>query len=489
MLFLWWHYAREVWYHPCKQTGDGIVEITAHCEHGIVQLTLVGRLDTFGANALDPALAAREQDDVFCVVLDMAQTSFISSAGVRVLMAHMKKLKARSGMMALCAMQPFCKEVLEATGLADFFLQFDTVDAALRHGRQIHAGLACARRWDTFPHLDTNCGALRYLPAAKEPAAICVAGRLKDIQRAQVTPRDTAAMPYRAGEYSIGIGGMGARPEDCFSTMGDMITAENMIAWRPTDTHHLPDFLVPRTESAHLTLQTAFRLSLSASFNEWILFDSDQKEGVPLKHLYKELFRISRERRADYRGVMALAMRMDCGRIRGTSLKRAPIQEMAPANGKLIEHPSNVETWFAGQTERPAGGAALLCAFGANLKDDLSDFDEELFNRVFYINPTNAATQTELIHANGILFEPLEMDIRPGDIHTEASKLIDQGHFLDMCRVDDTTEVKRALIGMAYIQAIEAIDPPAADIPRPPEFDLQPAAQKRLAYYKGLHMR
>jgi len=465
------------------------MDIKSHQVNSILQLTLSGRLDTFGSNELEKVFADQINLDVLCVVIDMAQVDYISSAGLRILMSRMKKLKSRQGAMALCGIQPFCKDVLESTGLADLFLQFERVSDAEQFCRQLHDGISCARQWDQTDPIEINGGTLIFQQASSDAAALTVAGDLKNIQHAKITPDEMYAIPYKPREYSIGIGGMGAKPDDCFSIMGDMITAGHMIAWRPTDSHHLPDFLVPRSDTVRLPLQTAFRVSLSGSFNEWVLFDSNHENGTPLKHLYKELFRISKERRKDYKGVLALVMRVQCNHVSGSSLRRAPIESMAPANGKLIDHPSNIEEWFISDKERTSESSGLLCAFGANLKDDLSDFDEELFNRVFYLNPFNAPTQTQRIHANGILFQRFPLDARPSDIHTEASKLIDQGQFVDTCRISDSTEIVRAVIGIAYIQSIAKVDAPKNEIPLPPEADLQPTTQKQMAYYKGLRMR
>lgn len=100
-------------------------------EHGAVKvLTLVGRLDT--ETAPDFELAAH---DLFEAggrqfVADMSQISYVSSAGLRVLLALAKKVEGQ-GALRLAGLQPVVKEVFEKSGFSRLFQIFPRLDAAL----------------------------------------------------------------------------------------------------------------------------------------------------------------------------------------------------------------------------------------------------------------------------------------------------------------------------------------------------------------------
>lgn len=51
------------------------------------------------------------------LVLDMAETTFISSSFIETLVRVWKRIKNRHGTMALCAVQPLCLEVLRVAHL------------------------------------------------------------------------------------------------------------------------------------------------------------------------------------------------------------------------------------------------------------------------------------------------------------------------------------------------------------------------------------
>jgi anti-sigma B factor antagonist len=51
------------------------------------------------------------------LILDLSRTGFIGSSFIELLVQAWKRLKQRQGNMALCALQPFCAEVLRIARL------------------------------------------------------------------------------------------------------------------------------------------------------------------------------------------------------------------------------------------------------------------------------------------------------------------------------------------------------------------------------------
>jgi anti-sigma B factor antagonist len=79
----------------------------------IWQVTLVGSLDTDTAAQceaqLQPILVAATKR----IVINMAELDYISSAGIRVLAATTKKMKANEGSVAVTQVQPQIQKVLD----------------------------------------------------------------------------------------------------------------------------------------------------------------------------------------------------------------------------------------------------------------------------------------------------------------------------------------------------------------------------------------
>ena len=82
-----------------------------------LKLTLIGRLDTTTAPMLEAELR-QSVKDVTELIFDFSGVEYISSAGLRVLLAAQKVMN-RQGSMKLLGVNPNVMEVFEITGFID----------------------------------------------------------------------------------------------------------------------------------------------------------------------------------------------------------------------------------------------------------------------------------------------------------------------------------------------------------------------------------
>ena len=109
------------------------------CKVGpIANVTLIrvaGRIDHTTAkafeDALSPELAGCAGEDKI-LLLDFSGVTFISSAGLRVLMIAAKQCRKQNGKIALAALQPMVQEVFQISRFDSLFEVFPTVRAALQ---------------------------------------------------------------------------------------------------------------------------------------------------------------------------------------------------------------------------------------------------------------------------------------------------------------------------------------------------------------------
>ena len=96
--------------------------MTLTTEKNGIQLTvhLNGELNTLTAPELS-ALLAQELGDVKALTLDFTECDYVSSAGLRVLLATFKQMKAAKGSMSLANVGENFRDVLENTGLDAVF--------------------------------------------------------------------------------------------------------------------------------------------------------------------------------------------------------------------------------------------------------------------------------------------------------------------------------------------------------------------------------
>ena len=86
--------------------------------NGILNVTLDGRLDTTTAPELEGFLG-QNYDGTGSIVIDCEKLSYISSAGLRVLLAAQKKTKGAMKLINVCEL---VMEVFEMTGFADILV-------------------------------------------------------------------------------------------------------------------------------------------------------------------------------------------------------------------------------------------------------------------------------------------------------------------------------------------------------------------------------
>lgn len=96
--------------------------ITKKAEGTSLLLALEGELNTNTAPELEAALSP-EIDDAENVIIDMKQLSYVTSAGLRILLTAKKKVSGK-GDVILRNVSPVIREIFEITGFAAF-LKFE----------------------------------------------------------------------------------------------------------------------------------------------------------------------------------------------------------------------------------------------------------------------------------------------------------------------------------------------------------------------------
>ena len=94
--------------------------LTAEKNGTALTVRLSGELNTLTAPELS-ALLTKELGGVQALTLDFTECDYVSSAGLRVLLATFKQMKAAKGSMSLANVGENFRDVLENTGLDAVF--------------------------------------------------------------------------------------------------------------------------------------------------------------------------------------------------------------------------------------------------------------------------------------------------------------------------------------------------------------------------------
>ncbi len=102
-----------------------------HPAAGVVVIIPEGRLDSSAAPVLDQALRSMLDEGYVWLVIDMAEVTYISSRGLKVLLSAWRTARQRGGDLVLCALQPAVYEVVDTIGFSQLFTITERRDEAL----------------------------------------------------------------------------------------------------------------------------------------------------------------------------------------------------------------------------------------------------------------------------------------------------------------------------------------------------------------------
>lgn len=108
-----------------------IVEITTKNLEGATVLTINGRIDTSTAPELEQAINRTIEQGNRRILLGFAQVTYISSGGLRVLLATAKKLKSPGDKFALCCLSADVHKILKLAGFTSIFAIYPSEGEAL----------------------------------------------------------------------------------------------------------------------------------------------------------------------------------------------------------------------------------------------------------------------------------------------------------------------------------------------------------------------
>ncbi len=92
------------------------MEISTEREGTLLVARAVGRLDSINAREFDDALKSAISDSDQVLIMDLEEVSYVSSAGLRVILLTAKTLQQRSAKLLICSLAEPIREVFEISG-------------------------------------------------------------------------------------------------------------------------------------------------------------------------------------------------------------------------------------------------------------------------------------------------------------------------------------------------------------------------------------
>jgi len=428
----------------------------AHSERidGALVFFINGRLDAFGASKLDEWVKESVHDDDRELVLDLTACPYLSSGGIRIFLTLKKEMKRRNGRFILTGVQEYPGKVLDMAGFTTVMEIFPTTDIAVENIRKFRKDPTLFS--EIFHKTIVEKGVHVTIEPGISPAppSLKITGDLDNVLFARLTAKDIHRRKFSEIAYSLGLGALGASVDEAMPLLGEMIALHGSMVWLPTDGHNTPDFLTLQQMDGDVVVYTGFAITLDGQFDEYLTVDCREAPAISLTDLYRLIFSLARNRKKEFRGVIAVAIWGVVDGVASTGIKKSPIRSQAPTGGVSIMSPAKLSEWIASDTSFSYKGDTLVgFGIGIDLTHDLSAYDPGNLHALSYINPSNKGSKDMYLHTHGVIFRNVPYD--PSlDLNTRIKKIVEEGEFVDMRHLLDSTRISKAKVGVSYIQSI-----------------------------------
>jgi anti-anti-sigma factor len=297
-----------------------------------LELRLKGRLDGYWAGHLEKELEEGIRGGARHIRLDMAEITFLSSAGTQILTKYERAMGRLGGSFGVASPAAMVLETLSVSGLERLHSpgawQEEVEAAEGPQGLRLEEG-----GFTFFVH-----------PLAPGRKLRCrMVGDPAKITGASFGPEDMHTLVLPKGVFAVGLGAFGLDFEDCKSRFGEFLVAGGAAAYLPADGSNAPDYMVS-LGAFFPEIHVLYAAVCDGEYSHFAHFEPKESEAViPLSGLVKKAFEIAG---SETIGLVAI---VESAGLMGASLKRSPAS--GDSGGGLFAFPE-IRHWLSFTPER-----------------------------------------------------------------------------------------------------------------------------------------
>lgn len=316
------------------------MEIVRHQREDHLELVIEGRLDGYWAQHLTASVGEVMREGLHAVRLNLERTTYISSAGIGVLVDLHRQFTAVNGSFAVTNPSRGVLKVLEMVGLAAMLtatapIASTSAAAAPAPARDVvrrEAGGAIFEIHDILPGARLTCS---------------VMGRPELLGISGFGPGDAREIEAGEDRIALGLGAFGDGFAGSRDRFGEFLAIAGGAASQPTDGTNFPDYMlgsgtfVPK-------LSTLYGLCCDGGFGKLVRFESADR--VALSSIAEVCLDVAGSTTA---GIVMLA---ESAGLMGATLKKSPV------GGERVFGFPGIRQWLSFSAERCFAHSLALVA-------------------------------------------------------------------------------------------------------------------------------
>ncbi|MCL5743894.1 MAG: STAS domain-containing protein [Acidobacteria bacterium] len=303
-----------------------VMEITRLERAGCPELLVSGRLDSYWARHLAEAIDELMREGIHQARLNLSQTTYISSAGIRVLVQGFQQFSAVGGALLVVDPSLAVRQVLDLAGLEKLFCAPAAPEQAATPGESV-----------VWRYEDSTCSYEGYdcHPGARLDCR--VAGRPDLLASAGFREEHAECFRLAPDVFALGLGAFGDTYAACRERFGEFLAVAGCAACQPTDeTGCADDMISSGTFVPRMT--TLYSVCCRGKLARLLRFEGKPGAGpVALGSVVAACIA------AADNPVAGLVLVAESAGLLGASLKRSPA---GTGGGALFRHPE-VRQWLS----------------------------------------------------------------------------------------------------------------------------------------------
>lgn len=303
-----------------------------------LEVKVKGRLDNYWGEHLQRNLEELIRSGAHHLRLNFSGVSYLSSAGVGLLVRFYRQLKSIGGSFVIITPSEHVKLVIELCHLSPLLLSRQTSappTVALAEPRRFTTAAASFELIERATAKPLTCERIG------DPALLKSAG---------FGPHDCRAIRFPASTFGLGLGAFGSGFEDSRVRFGEFLAVAGSAAYLPTDGTNVPDFMISSGDLVP-ELNTLYALRCEGDFTHLLRFESSANlNAVSLADIVRTALE------ATNAPAIGLVMIAESAGLVGAALRRSPATQSAS-----FEYPE-IRTWLSFSTERLYARSLALVA-------------------------------------------------------------------------------------------------------------------------------
>jgi anti-anti-sigma factor len=293
-------------------------------------LEIQGRIDGLTASILKRSVDQAAVDGRRNLILDFTHVSYMSSAGLRVILQSHKALNQIGGKLTLVSVPSAVMDVFNVSGMTGFLQIID----------ELKSLLTVSRRDGESPEIiEMNLDGITFewRKASSYQGKFFTFGSANKLLNAEYGPADQVVLKPAEIAFGLGLAALGDDYSDYKSLFGESVVLGHHFFSYPAVVRPVVDYSYFSQQSEH-SLNFFYGFGINGEFARILRFDISNNP-LSLGVLINAAGKVAE---TNAFGIVILAT---SGGIHGMHLKKAPIFENRPSSGDIFD-PAHFSRWM-----------------------------------------------------------------------------------------------------------------------------------------------